>query len=381
MTETIARARLLSVAATEKTTWLFVALTLDDGRTGWGESSLGGREAAVRAAADALFPTLVGAAPGDPDGMTARFPFHDQPNAALSSAVAQALWDLDAQRAGVCLAERLGGRRRDRVGLYANINRRTRDRSPEGMAASADDARVAGFDAFKIAPFDEVKADLSRTDMRKGMETGLARVAAIRDAVGPDARLMVDCHWRFDATGAEELIGASRGLELYWIECPVSEDPDMIPVIRDLRHKANASGIRLAGLETKILADGFRPYLEGGAYDVMMPDVKYAGGPAEMLRIAALFAEHGAQFSPHNPTGPICHAQSLHVCAALADSDLLEHQYDECAAFDAIVGHPFAPAEKGSVVLDWTRPGLGIALTEDCGATIETEMHAGDSKA
>ena len=374
MSERIELARLHAVAATDRTEWLFVELALEDGRTGWGEASLGGHRAAVDAAARDILPRLVERRLTEPDRTMSDLPFDTLPRAAVSSAVSQALWDLDAQREGVPLADRLGGRRRDRIGLYANFNRRTRDRSPAGVAASAREARAAGFTAFKIAPFDEVRPDLPRADMRAAMERGLERAAAIRDALGTGIRLMLDCHWRFDADGAAELVEASRGFDLYWIECPVAETPETIATISRLRHLANASGIRLAGLELQVLQDGFRPYLEAGAYDVMMPDVKYVGGPSEMLRVAGLFARYGVAFSPHNPTGPICHAHSLHVCAALAECDLLEHQFDEGPAFDAIVGEAIPPSRDGFAALNWTRSGLGVALRVPAGTPTEVAV-------
>ena len=378
MTARIEEARLVSLAATPKTIWLFVELVLDDGRSGWGEASLEGQEAAVRDVAETVLAELAGQPFSTPEAMTAPLPFATLASAALSSAVAQALWDLDAQLAGVSLAERLGGRRRERIGLYANINRRTRDRSVEGVAASAREAWAAGFRALKIAPFDEVRPDLARAEMRAAMEPGLARAFAIREALGPDVRLMLDCHWRFDAEGARELIDACRDFAPYWIECPVDETPDAAGTIKSLRARANGAGIRLAGLETQILTDGFRPYVLAGAYDVMMPDVKYAGGPAEMLLIADFFASHNVAFSPHNPTGPICHMHSLHVCAALPDSDLLEHQFDETPVFGAIVGGDVPPTQQGFAVPDWSRPGLSVALHSGSGAAEEVLFSRGD---
>ena len=131
-------------------------LRLEDGTTGWGEASLDGQEEAVAAAASRLLPRLASTVASH-EKIFSRLPFATLPQAAVSSALMQAVWDADARRAGVPIAERLGGILRDRIGLYANINRRTRDRSPRGMAASARAARAAGFEAIKIAPFDEVR--------------------------------------------------------------------------------------------------------------------------------------------------------------------------------------------------------------------------------
>lgn len=358
-------ARLLSIQPTEKTTWLFVEVVDGDGLAGWGEASLSGQADEVAELARRWLPLLCGRSADDPAAAGGDLPFATQAMAAASSGVMQALSDLAARRAGASLADHLCGRRRDRVGLYANFNRRTRDRSPEGMAESAADALAAGFNAFKIAPFDEVRPDLPRGEMRAAMQPGIARLAAIRDALGASARLMADCHWRFDTSGAEEMIDAVSGLGLYWVECPVAETEATIPDTVLLRGRANRLGMRLAGLETRILREGFRPWLKAGAYDVMMPDVKYAGGPAEMLEIAAEFATYGVAFSPHNPTGPICHAHSLHVCAALADSDLLEVQFDETPEFAALTAGSVPAMDGGISGLPGRGAGLGLEFIPD----------------
>ncbi len=368
--------RLVSADASSATTWLFVELSFDDAIVGWGEATLIGQEAAAISVARRVFPELTAVMTSRED-LFDRLPFGLLPEAAVSSAVMQAFRDAEARRAGVPLADCLGGRGRDRIGLYANINRRTRNRTPAGMAQSALDARAAGFEAVKIAPFDEVRPDLDRAGMRAAMVPGLDRVAAVRDALGPTARLMVDCHWRFDADGAAEMIRATASLAPYWVECPVPEAQDQIDSICRLRKTANAAGIRLAGLETQIRTESFRPYLTAGAYDVMMPDVKYAGGPDEVMRISALLDRHGVSASLHNPTGPVCHIHSLHICAALRDCDLLEHQFDETPVFDALIEDGLPTSSGGAATPDWERAGLGVVLSHDPKLVKEIDLGIG----
>ncbi|WP_226779963.1 enolase C-terminal domain-like protein [Oceaniglobus trochenteri] len=350
----IRTAQVIPVTVSAKTTWLFIALDDGEGNTGWGEATLQGQEAEVQDIARRLLDDLPALDPN-------RLPFATLPQAAAASAIRQAHDDLAARRAGVALSRHLGGTRRDAVGVYANINRRTTDRSPEGMAQSARDALAAGHGAIKIAPFDEVQPDQDRATMARAMEPGLARIAAVRDAIGA-RRLMVDCHWRFDVAGAEAMMDACAPFALHWIECPIAETPETIPALVDLRRRANRNDALLAGMECAILRAGFAPYAAAGAYDVMMPDVKYCGGPREMLAIAADLAEHGVVFSPHNPTGPICHAHSLHVCAALADGDLLEMQFDESPMFASLVKDGLPPLTDGAFDMATLAPGLGLSL-------------------
>jgi galactonate dehydratase len=315
-----------SVRVTARTVWTFARLVAQDGSEGWGEASLEGRSAEVEAAIRAFaLPIQLGAVPAD------------LVQAAAYSAVEQALWDLAARKAGRPIAELLGGARRPRVPLYANINRGTTDRSPAGFAARAAEAAALGFGAIKIAPFDK-------------MQEGYARIAAAADAIGGRAELQVDCHWRFDEARALEALAECARLGVTWFECPLPETPEHFAAIKRLRGKANAAGMRLAGAEQFIGTAGFRPLLEQGLYDVVMPDVKYAGGLAECLRIAELAARHGVACSLHNPSGPVCHAHSVHASAAMESNERLEYQHGETPRFYEIAPGLAAPA-GGSAVL------------------------------
>ncbi len=345
-----------------KTRWVFVQLADDEGRVGNGEATLNGKESALAAAAEALAANAQESSAAAPAAFAAMIRPRNLVEAALVSAIDQALWDLHAQKAGVRLVEALGGARRESVPLYANINRRTVERSPQGFARSARDARDAGFRAFKLAPFDEVNPALCAAGGGDAaMQAGLARVAAVREQIGPNCRLMVDCHWRFDEATAVRLIHAAAACGVYWIECPLQETAAHIAALVRLRGAANARGIRLAGMEQGIGLDAFRPYCEAGAYDVMMPDVKYMGGLAEMLRAADAFAGYGVAMSPHNPSGPIAHAMSLQVGAAMESFDALELQFDESPLFDRLGGGT-VPARAGGHSVLPDGPGLGVRL-------------------
>jgi galactonate dehydratase len=119
--------------------------------------------------------------------------------------------------------------------------------------------------------------------------------------------------------------------------------------------------MRLAGLETGIGLEAFAPFLAVGAYDVIMPDVKYLGGLGLFAELGDLARRHGAVLSPHNPSGPVCHAASLHVACALAAVDSLEVQFDETPLFNALVGSAFEPPSGGLAPVSQA-PGLGVAL-------------------
>ena len=195
-----------AVQVTPKTQWVFLEIQTKSGLSGVGEASLNNRETQVLARAETIAGELIGRSE----------PALPAPNslvdAAGVSALDQALWDIKGRRDGRRVADLLGGTRRTSIPVYANINRRTLDRSPEGFASSARDALAAGFSAFKIAPFDEAMPGENKAD---SVAPGLARIAAVRAAVGQDRALMVDCHWRLNEALAETVIRAAIEQSLY----------------------------------------------------------------------------------------------------------------------------------------------------------------------
>ncbi|HUH94966.1 MAG TPA: mandelate racemase/muconate lactonizing enzyme family protein [Casimicrobiaceae bacterium] len=363
MSRPIRDARWHSLRISPKTCWSFLELEDDSGCVGVGEATLAGREAAMLQLFQRRRGDLVGRRPGDVDLSAARAAARSLSDFAVVSALDQALHDLLAQAAGASLAQALGGRRREAIAVYANINRGTALRTPEGFAARAAQAIADGFRAVKIAPFDgvELYGDARKNTDPALLDAALARIAAVRAAIGPDVDLMVDCHWRLNRPTAESVIRATGPQHLYWLECPVPETPEMIDTMRSLRAELNRRGVRLAGCEEMSLVAGFRPFVEAGACDVMMPDVKYVGGLDEMLAVADALQRRGIGCSPHNPSGPVGHAASLQVCAAARRVERLEMQYDETPLFDALIRGAL-PAPTGSEARVPDRPGLGVRL-------------------
>lgn len=360
----IAGLRFTGYGVTPKTNWCFLEVLAEDGRTGLGECTLSGQEALLAAEAARIAPALTGQDAGARNRLTRLLPHAPGGLVAATvlSALEQALWDLAGQTAGAPIHALLGGALRDRVPLYANINRGADPRTPDGFAAAARRAAAEGFRAVKLAPFDGVVwEDGSDPAQRARRAEGIDRVAAVRDAVGPAVDVMVDCHWRFDPAGAARLIRDLAPLDLFWIECPVAEANH--EAIRRLRSLANDRGIRLAGAETLAGLAAYRRVIEAGAYDVLMPDIKHAGGHEEIRRIAALALTAGVAIAPHNPTGPVCHAHSLHLCATLPNLLPLEVQFGESPLFfDCVAGADLRfSAGDGPVP---AAPGLGVALAE-----------------
>ena len=350
----------------DKTNWFFVSVHTEDGAVGWGEASLNGREREIEAALQRIAGECVGLEieaasarlvvdPAAPGGLAA--------NAAVS-AVQQALIGLQSAREGKPVHALLGPLARSAVAVYANINRATRVRTPEGFVATALRARACSYRGFKAAPFDGVTpADAGTREGQRRIAHGIDCMLALRDAVGPAARLMVDCHWRFDEARALAVLRALAPARLHWFECPLPETAPHWPALRRIRAAARDQGVLLAAAETQVGVAAFQTLFDEALYDVVMPDVKYCGGPREMLRIAERAADAGVRFSPHNPTGPVCTQYSLHVAAVASECEGLEMQFDESPLYAQLTAAGLPTLVDGTLVAPLLA-GLGLVLDD-----------------
>ncbi len=359
ITSLITGLTLTIVDITPKTRWSFVEVSDSVGHIGTGEASLLGKEPLLIEAFERDAPALLKGQVGNSGLPSSGIP-PDLPAAAIYSAIDQALWDLAGQRQGRSLPDLLGRKRSD-VRVYANINRRTVSRTPAAFAESARLAHAAGFSAVKLAPFDEVKPE---TSSRATAFAGLARINAVRAALPDAVQVYVDCHWRFATAVAHDMIDALADAGVAWYECPIVESNDAGPILAQLRKKANARGMQLAGREEGVTRQPFALYARAGAYDVMMPDAKYIGGLGEMLATGEMLAQHGIGFSPHNHTGPIGHCVSLATALADQRCDLLEMQFDETPHFEGLVRGAL-PRVSGGRLASSNSAGLGLALDHD----------------
>lgn len=347
---------------TDKTVWRFLSLATDAGDVGTGEFTVGPAPARYGARMAEIAGSLKGAkAERSVLAGLAGLLVGGLAEATLFSALEQALADIEAKRAGVPLAAHLGGPATASVPLYANINRRTKTRTPEGFAESARLAVAAGFSRVKLAPFDGLTPALCETaEGARAIADGLARIEAVADAV-PGTAVMVDCHWRFTEAAAHALIPPLEAAGVVWYECPLPETAETVAPLARLRRAANARGMRLAGLETMTGWAAFAPFVEAGAYDVVMPDIKHCGGHGALIEIAERAAAKGVATSAHNPSGPVAHAHSLHVTARLPGEEALEVQFDETPRFDELTTPP-PPPRAGTSPLPEGR-GLGLAVS------------------
>ncbi|MFI6515779.1 enolase C-terminal domain-like protein [Spirillospora sp. NPDC050679] len=319
--------RLYRVAVSARTDWLVIGLSDAEGRRGWGEcSDAGPPEAVVRRLAE-------------PEAPAGRFL-----DLTVRGALDQARRDLAARAEDVPLWKWLGGADPGPVPVYANINRVPGGRTPGEVAAAALAAVRAGFGAVKLAPFD-APGDAPLPLL------GLARVRAVRDAVGPDVRVMVDCHERLPLAELEPLLGDLAALDLTWLEDAAGiDDP---PGLRRLRAR---TPLPLAGGE--FAADPAQVLAARGLLDVVMPDVKHAGGVDAALALARAAADGGAAVSFHNPSGPIATAVSAHLTGVVPG--VLEFMFGEADWRPRVVGG--AERVRDGLLHLSQSPGIGLDL-------------------
>ncbi len=158
--------------------------------------------------------------------------------------------------------------------------------------------------------------EAARDSVRLGGRV-FARVRAVREAVGQNVEVAVDCHSRFDVKEALTVARALEELDLFWFEEPVGvQDMAGLAAIRSRIQQPLATAESLFG------AEAFHRVMAAEAADVVMPDIKHAGGLQETLAIGEMATACHVGFAPHNPSGPLATVASGHVarvCSRIPD--------------------------------------------------------------
>jgi galactonate dehydratase len=284
------------------------------------------------------------------------------PAAVAASALEQCLWDIQGNVFSVPVYDLFGGRIQDRIRIYANINRSTEERTPEGFAHMAEKAVAASFDAVKLAPFDEMPRGLTdKQAIEHFMQRGIDCAQAVRQTIGPQRDLLIDGHSHFTRDDGLELARRFEPLRLFWLEEVTPAKP-----VEDLAAINKAATMPTAGGESIHGVAGFYPYIKAEAVDVVMPDVKVCGGMLEMKKIAALAEGAGLIASPHGPASPVGNVVAAHVIATIPNFNILEFSYGEVPWRAELIDPPEQIVDSTLVISK--RPGLGIKLNEKTAA-------------
>ncbi len=283
------------------------------------------------------------------------------PAIVAASALEHAMWDLCGQVLGLPVHDLLGGRIQPRIRLYANINRSTEPRTPDGFARMAQRAVADGFDAIKLASFDDMPQTTDPAIRARFTAAGVAEAQAVRDGIGPGRDLLVDAHSRFSLDEGMALLPRMEPLKLFWLEEVTPAKP-----LSDLAAINRAATMPTAGGENIHGVAGFYPYIRAEAVDIVMPDVKYCGGILELKKIAALAEGAGLAVSPHGPASPVGNMAAAHAMAGAPNFNILEFSYGEVPWRAELVDPP-EDTSGGALALS-ARPGLGLKLNEKTAA-------------
>ena len=338
--------------------WLFVKIYADDGTVGVGEASHGKDDASVQHIINTLKSTLVGWDPFQLEAFHQRF-YHGSESHTYHTAlsgVEQAMCDLIGKALNVPTYHLLGGKCREKIRLYANINRATLDRTPSGFATNAERAVVDGFTAIKCAPFDDVSVvNISSGTLTPAICAGIDRIRTIRAAIGADIDLMVDCHSRFNPGILIQVAKELEDLHLFWIEDAVSLDN-----LDAFAHMSRSIDIPIAtGERLRTLTD-FDRLLTQAHVDYILPDVKHVGGISGLKKIATLAAARNVMITPHNPSGPVATAASVQCMASVPNFAILEYAWGEVDWRASLIDPPEEIVD-GFIEVP-SRTGLGITL-------------------
>jgi L-alanine-DL-glutamate epimerase-like enolase superfamily enzyme len=252
---------------------------------------------------------------------------------------------------------RLLGATAGRVPAYASTGALL---APAARTESAVRLREAGFRALKLR--------IERSRVEEGLET----VAAVRDALGNDAEIMVDLNqgWRMPAD-VEPLLGYDdvsrlaarlRELGIAWLEEPLAREN-----VAGLARLRAESGVRIAGGELARTPAELDAYLAAGALDVYQPDAVLAVGLLRAREVAERVQAAGFELTPHTWTNGIGLLANLHLAAAVG-VPFLEFPFDPPAwtveRRDFMLAEPLRPDADGFLTVP-PLPGLGIVLDED----------------
>ena len=298
------------------------------------------RTAVLRAMINELADVVVGRDAGHIAGFWARawrdinFLGHKGVPVVGISAIDGALWDLFGKSCGQPLY-RIRGGASDRVPAY-HSGGLWLDRSVDQLVAEAEGFVAAGFRAMKMR--------FSGQDD----DTDIARLRAVREAIGPAVRLMADANQGMTEAGAIRLGRRLEEFGLTWFEEPLPAWD-----VEGLARVAAALDTPVASGETDYTRYGFRRMLELRSADILMPDLQRVGGVSEFMRVGHMAEAHDVPVSSH-----LFPEQSVSLLGALSNAMYLEYMpwfsrlYRERLAFED--GFAIVPERPGfGFTFDW----------------------------
>ena len=252
-----------------------------------------------------------------------------------------ALWDLKAKLAGLPLYKLLGGFSNS-VDTYVAGGYYEEGKGLRELAEEMEHNVALGATA--------VKMKIGAVPINADVE----RVRTVREAVGPDVRIMVDANNAYRHYEAIEFARKAEKYDLFWFEEPVEPD-DYI----GQREITRATSVPIAAGENEYTRYGFRDLINHRAVDILQPDALILGGITEFMKVAALAQANDLDIAPHGKQ-----QVHIHLVAAIPNGLILEYYRD---SVDPMHGKMFLEdleIRDGRVYAP-DRPGLGLELNRE----------------
>jgi D-galactarolactone cycloisomerase len=349
------RAMGVSTALSDVRPCLLVKISTDSGLVGWGETiDVGGTRAVIETKHK---PLLLGKNPLEHRKLWRALWGPNFGDGRAVGGVDIALHDLRGKALGQSVAEMYGGRLRDKVLAYASAMNYTDGVRPEDQfPPEAAELVRRGYRALKTRS--------GRFDLKRE----LAVVTKIREAVGPEVRLLTDGNGAFTLPAAVKFGKELEKLDFYCFEEPLPQGLNYAgyDVLANTLDICVAGG---EGLDSRISA---RDHIVKRSFDMIQPDVVLCGGIGEVLFIAEMARLWSVQCVPHCWSGLIGIAATLQVLSLLPDATfgfsseqpLLEHDLLENPVREELSPRPFQIDAQGFVAVP-QGPGLGIEVNEE----------------
>ena len=336
-----------------RTNFVFVKVYTDEGLTGVGEGTLEYKEYALTGAIDHLRDFLIGKDPLRIEWLTHEMYRNSYWRVgpvmmAAVSTIEMALWDILGKYLNQPVYQLLGGKVRDGIKMYAN-GWFAGAKKPDEFAKKAAEAASKGIKALKWDPFGTAYMHLSDKDLDASMEC----VKAVREAVGPEMELLIECHGRLDTSSAIRVTHALEPYRPMWFEEPVP--PDNMSALAEVRQKSPvpiSAGERIYGIHQ------YSEFINAGCADFLQPDVSHAGGIMEIKKIAAMAESRFISVAPHNPSGPVANAATLQLAGNLSNFIILEIMLTD-VDWRAEMTNEDVVFKDGEILIP-DRPGLGV---------------------
>lgn len=258
------------------------------------------------------------------------------------SAIDVALWDVIGKHVGRPVYKLLGGHSR-RVLAYASGGLYGQGKAEADLADEMAGYVERGFRAVKI----KIGGMSIDEDVR--------RIAAVREAVGPEVALMVDGVWVYSARDAIELARRAKPYRLQYFEAPVPADD-----VEGCARVNREGGVPVCGHDHGSGLDFYRRLIAAKAVDYVLVAPIACGGLSEAMRIAAIAKAAYLPCTLHSSSTIVSFLACLHLGAALGNCHSVEFHQVHQMMFEQVPSDLFA-LQDGYVTVP-ERPGLGIDL-------------------